>query len=311
MGKKGIGKTICKRGGLVMALLLILLPCLDSRALIIYESDGVSYEEGYIFIGESHINIACTHIWDATNETGIVPGVEDVHYHLDWTYGEGDDPMYPNKYTMEGNLFFVFGGMPDSDEDEAEVQTSKEYIYSDGEGNYGVGVAKIHEIIEKNPNIAHWNIISCQGAVQAVRVKDRSIPDYYVASYRNWIDYEFPEADVYFLSISTMTKFYKPAKKPDLLNQVLKEAFPDRFLDYTEFYNERYPQGMWDPQQKSDSLHWSAETYVELITSVIWTIQERREQPTVTHIFKVPRWRGFQFAVLMAQYAPAIPLMTR
>ncbi len=268
-------KAVCS---ILCLLTLVLQPMQMVFATTSYESDGAAYEEGYIFVGESHINIACTHVYsDAVDESGNLPGVENVHYELVWTYDIGDQPGNPKRYIMKGNLFFVFGGLEPNDSSEAALQTSKEYIYSDGQGEHGVAVTKIHEIMENNPNIAHWNIISWHGAVQAAKTTDQSIPDYYAASYRNWIEYEFPEADVYFLSISTMTKFYRSTRKPELLNEVLKETFPDQFLDYTEFYNQRYPEGMWDPMQRSDSLHWSSQTYVELVTDIIKEIQRRRE----------------------------------
>lgn len=304
---------------LAMALLLAVLPCVNAKATTDYESDGISYEEGYIFVGESHINIACTHVYDdAVDADGNLPGVENVHYELEWTYDIGDKPGSPNRYIMKGNLFFVFGGLEPDDGSEVTLQTSKEYIYSDGKGQHGVAVTKIHEIMENNPNIAHWNIISWHGSVPAARTTDRSIPDYYVASYRNWIAYEFPEADIYFLSISTMTKFYRPARNPELLNQVLKESFPDNFLDYTEFYNQRYPQGMWDPNLRSDTVHWSSQTYIELITDIIKGIQHKRGMDhTVTDadavlytndstvIYSIPDWDG---KVLFEELGAGLPI---
>ncbi|MDE7274391.1 MAG: hypothetical protein K2N95_15295 [Lachnospiraceae bacterium] len=161
-------------------LILVMQPMQAVFATTSYESDGVAYKEGYIFVGESHINIACTHVYsDAVDESGNLPGVENVHYELVWTYDIGDQPGNPNRYIMKGNLFFVFGGLGPNDSNETTLQTSKEYIYSDGQGQHGVAVTKIHEIMENNPNIAHWNIISWHGAVQAAKTTDRSIPDYY------------------------------------------------------------------------------------------------------------------------------------
>lgn len=246
---------------LVMALLFAVLPCADANAMTYYESDGASYEEGYIFVGESHMGIASTHILDDMDPSGAIPGLDNVSYQLDW-----DGTLYGN-YTMKGNLFFVFGGI--NAQNEAATQTSREYIYSDGQGKQGIAVMEIHEIIDKNPGIAHWNIVSYHGSVQARDMEGRAVPDYYVASYRNWMEYEFPQADIYFLSLSTMTKYYRAAKNPELFNQVIKEAFPDNFLDYTEFYNQRYPQEMMDPTLRSDTIHWNPKTYTEMIVSVI------------------------------------------
>lgn len=232
-----------------------------AAAQMFYESDEEYHEEGYIFIGESHIGIAMAYIGNVTDENGNVPDVNDVKFFYT---DHGSD-----NYTMKGNLFFVCEGTDKS------TQAAKEYIYSDGMGKRGKAVERVHAIIEANPNIAHWNIILYQGTAQA-KLGSQSIADYYVASYRNWIDYEFPEADIYFLSISTMTKYFRACRNPELLNDALRSAFPDTFLDYTEFYNQRYPQGMWDPSQKSDTVHWSWNTYLELVTGVITQVQDRR-----------------------------------
>lgn len=313
VGRRQLQGMIC----VIMVSLLVFLSCADVKAMTCYESDGVSYEEGYIFVGESHIEIASTHMLDGTDHSGRIPGLDDVMYHLEW------DGKLHGIYNMKGNLFFVFGGM-DGQNEEA-VQTGKDYIYSDGKGQHGIAVTKIHEIMDHNPNIAHWNIISYHGSVQAKILEGRTIPNYYAASYRNWMEYEFPQADIYFLSISTMTKYYRGATNPDLLNQVLKETFPDHFLDYTEFYNQRYPQEMWDPTLRSDTVHWSPKTYTELVISVIQEIQYRRENVSTTVqapvtvadvetvfytnentvIYAVPDWNG---EVLFAGVETGLPI---
>lgn len=232
-----------------------------TAAQMFYESDQEFHEEGYIFIGESHIGLAMSYFGAVTDETGSVPNVNDVKFFYT---DKGSD-----RHVMKGNLFFVCEGTDKS------TQSAKEYIYSDGKGNRGKAVERVHAVMDANPNIAHWNIILYQGAAQA-KQGSQSIADYYAASYRNWIDYEFPEADIYFLSISTMTKYFRACRNPELLNDALRGAFSDMFLDYTEFYNERYPQGMWDPTQKSDTIHWNWNTYEELVTGVIRQIQDRR-----------------------------------
>ncbi|MDE7274394.1 MAG: hypothetical protein K2N95_15310 [Lachnospiraceae bacterium] len=135
-----------------MALVFAVLPCVNAKAVTFYESDGASYEEGYIFVGESHMGITSTHILDDTDHSGMIPGLDGVLFNLEWEGG-----LY-GSYRMKGNLFFVFGGT--NAQNEEATQTSKDYIYSDGKGQRGLAVTKIHEIMDKNPNIAHWNIIS-------------------------------------------------------------------------------------------------------------------------------------------------------
>lgn len=123
---------------------------------------------------------------------------------------------------MKGNLFFVYEGL--NIPGERTTQLDKSYIYSDGKGAMGRVVQKIHEIMDSNLNIAHWNIISYQGALEA-RIRSSKVSQYYVDSYRNWIEYEFPDADCYFLSISTMTGWYDKVKDADAINNALKAAF--------------------------------------------------------------------------------------
>ena len=136
---------------------------------------------------------------------------------------------------------------------------------------------KIHEIINSNLNIAHWNIISYQGALEA-HTRSSAVCGDYVASYQNWITYEFPDADCYFLSIPTMTGWYDNIADADAINNALAEAFPDQYLDYTEFLSARYPQGMRDPTLKTDNIHWSDETNIALIMDVLQSIQDKNNE---------------------------------
>ena len=256
-----------------MILVLSLATALPVNAVTLYESDGVSYDEGYIFLGESHVYMMAEAMGGFTDMQGNVIGLDGVRFHY-----RADDSLsvneegYPNTFTMSGNLFYVFEGWGMGDE--RSTQISKEYIYSDGKGKRGRGVEKIHGIMDGNPNIRHWNIIAYQGA--AIDFNDETIGDYYVKSYQNWINYEFPEADCYFLSMSTMTKAYRGQKYRNRVNDALAAAFPGKYLDYMDFFLARYPQGMLDPQEKPDTLHWSATTYIELATDVIRNIQQRR-----------------------------------
>lgn len=269
-------KRIRKIIGCVLSAVVLLCaaansPVLTAEAMTIYESDGCSHAEGYIFIGESHCQVASMAMRELANEDGIIPGIPDISYNFreDWSLSTGDEGE-PNTIFMKGNLFFVYESI--WTEVESGIQTDKTYIYSDGKGESGRGVKRIHEIIEGNPNISHWNIIAYQGAV-AVSKNGPEIGKYYADSYQNWISYEFPEADIYFLSMSTMTKCYRGVKHKDAINDALAKAFPDQYLDYTDFYNARYPGEMLSP---ADQIHWNYRTYQELITDVIRKIQQNR-----------------------------------
>ena len=254
----------------IMILAVLMQPALAVNAMTVYESDGICHEEGYIIIGESHSALAAGAVAIKARTVGNVlhwgDGI-DISYEQRWDSSiavtqDGD----ANTFTMKGNLFFVFEGIEEGVDD--KLQTSREYIYSDGTGNRGRAVQKIHEIMETNPNVAHWNIISMHGAVSASK-GTKEIADYYVNSYRNWIEYEFPDADCYFLSIATMTKYYRATRDKNIFNNTLKAAFPDKFLDYTDFYAARSPQRM------IDTIHWDEATYVDLISDVVRTAGQK------------------------------------
>lgn len=260
-----------------LLVLIIVAQPISANAMTVFESDGIYHEEGYIVIGESHCTLAAHGMGMKAESIGNVFHLgenNDIYYEHRWDSSrEVTKEGNPNTFTMKGNLFFVFEGNNGGVDD--VTQTSQKYIYSDGKGNRGRGVEKMHEIMDANPNIAHWNIISFHGAVSASK-GSKAIADYYVNSYRNWMNYEFPEAQCYFLSVSTMTKYYKSTPDKNVFNNTIKAAFPDRFLDYTDFYKARVSKRM------IDTIHFDHETYVDLITDIITKItqmQKTAEQP--------------------------------
>lgn len=269
LGNKVLNWIVC----CMLLMTAVLCPALSVRAATVYVSDGVLYDEGYIFVGESHMQIAAFAMQQ--DALGAIPGLDGVRYSI---YADSsvvsNELGDPGTFTMFGNLFFVFEGTGRTEE--AQRQTSKEYICSDGAGNQGGAVQKIHTIMDTNPNIAHWNIISFHGSISAME-GTQEIADYYVASYRNWIDYEFPDADIYLLPQSTMTKNFKLGRgDKELLNRSLAAAFPEHFVDIMPFFWEHYPQGLMDPTQKSDLVHWSPQTYYEMVCMIVRQIQEER-----------------------------------
>lgn len=269
--------------GIACILILSLLPSLTCHAYAQFASDGVIHEEGYIVIGSSHAVLAGIDILTVTDASHKVIGLDDVYYSkqpLTEAARTGNGRVMEKDYEMSGNLFFVGEGLY---VDNTNNQVKKEYIYSDGKGACGEGVQAAHQIINTNPNIRHWNIISYQGAYQA-SLGSQQIADYYVASYKNWISYEFPEADCYFLSHPLVSKAYRGKRNLDLFDRTLAQAFPEQFMDYTDYYKERYPSGMRDPSEKSDPVHWSTDTYVGLITDVIQKIQANRAQTAASPV---------------------------
>ena len=268
---KKLVKWIC---GILSIVLVFEVSAIGVSAKTVYLSDNTFHEEGYIFVGESHAILASAEVNRVINEEKIKL-VDDLNFHLLLDESlEVNEMKEPNTFTMQGNLFFVFEGNSDMD---FQKQIKREYIYSDGKGNCGDAVKKIHEIIELNTNIEHWNIITWHGANACRGGKVNA--DYYVASYRNWMDYEFPEADIYILSQSTMTKAYRGCRKQaDIFNATLKKAFPNNYLDYTDYFNEKYPHEMYDPKLRSDLIHWNLKTYVELFQDVMLVALERRSE---------------------------------
>lgn len=219
-----------------MGMLILQATTCDVKAATVYESDGIIYDEGYIIVGESHISLTVDAYSKVVDENGTIPGLKDVTYHIAKddsvsVADNGDD----NTFIMSGNLFFVFEGNRYVD---GETQYSKEYIYSNGRGKYGIAVSKIHEIMKNNPNIKHWNIISFQGAVSCLEGK--YVGNYYAISYQNWIKTEFPDANIYILSHSIMTKYYKTNRqKAKEFDEVLATRFQDRYIDCTDFFASR------------------------------------------------------------------------
>ena len=254
--------------------LLLLLPFagMEVQAATFYESDGQYHAEGYIFVGESHIVNMSTTIMDKTDTMGNVQGVDNIQYSLRWDWSQAvTEKGDANTFLMSGNLFFVFEGISGHD---GTVQTSLDYIHSDGKGGRGKAVERIHEIIDKNPNIAHWTIIAFTGGAAAKNGAQAGRT--HAQDYRNWIDYEFPYADVYVVSQTTMTKYYRGMKDPDAYNREIAAAVPEAYLDYMDFFRSRYPQGMLDPALIQDTVHWSHETLYEFFVDVIHQVERRR-----------------------------------
>lgn len=265
----------------IIMLLVVSQTILPVNAMTVYESDGVYHKEGYIIIGESHCVGASTAVGiraDVHNNVFHLANGEDISYKqvLDSSLAATKDGK-PNTFIMKGNLFFVFEG--NDQETEGARQISNEYVYSDGNGVRGGGVQKIHDIIDMNPNIEHWNIISIHGGVAASK-GSKEVSDYFADSYRNWVTYEFPDADCYFVSVATMTKFFKGTRDKHVFNNTIQAAFPDAFLDYTDFYNARCETNM------VDITHWDGDTYAELVTDIILNVAARREAKNQGQLLK-------------------------
>lgn len=264
------------RRGIVSIVAFILLMqnmMFESQAETFYASDGQEYEEGYIFVGESHVAMMSGVATILTDSEEEISGLEHINYNLEWDSSVAvTADGKPNTFKMKGNLFFVFEGINNGID--GPKQANANYLYSNGKGNYGKGVGKIHQIMETCPNIKHWTIITFAGGSVAKKGVDGA--QLHINSYRNWINYEFPNADFYIMSQSTLTKYYRTLKDPEAYNRTLAAAFPEHFLDYTDYFRENYPSGMRDPKLLSDTVHWSEQIYFELLQDVIITADTRR-----------------------------------
>lgn len=261
----------------IMIAIVLSVQVMPVQAMTAYESDGIYHDEGYIFVGESHAvksAIAIGNMAVASGNSFSLGNGENITYELRWDdSGEVTPEGGANTFTMKGNLFFVFEGIAWGTD--GATQSKTDYIYSDGKGKQGRAVQKIHEIMNTNPNIAHWNIISMHGAAAARQGK--AAADICAASYKNWVAYEFPQADCYFLSVATMIKNYRRISDRDVYNNTLAAALPDAFLDYTDFYEAR------NPDRLVDTIHWDDATYIDLFTDVLLKIGQRRGDRMPSH----------------------------
>lgn len=278
----------CVRGmKLLLSMILIigfvLIPATSAQAVTVYQSVDLEFEEGYIFVGESHAILAAHAYGQVVDEFGNIPGMEGVTFFYECNDSIAvNEEKSPNTFIMKGNLFFVFEGNSDAD---FAMQILPSFIYSDGKGKQGGAVQKIHQIMEANPKVQHWNIITWHGATSCRR--GLSNAQYYINSYHNWIDYEFPEADMYILGQSTMTKAYRSVKEnADAFNNAIQMEFMDNYLDYTGFFNDRYPQGMLDPKMRADLIHWNFDVYMEVFNDIMKNIQ-KKEMTTLSECDKI------------------------
>lgn len=76
-----------------------------------------------------------------------------------------------------------------------------------------------------------------------------------------------------FLSVATMTKYYKGTSDKKVFNNTLKSAFPDRFRDYTDFYSERYAQG-----RMVNTIHRDDDTYMDLMSDALLKAVQKRQE---------------------------------
>lgn len=75
-GNKTFMRIVC--GMLLMAVMFC--PAIFARAATVYVSDGMQYDEGYIFIGESHMQIAAFGMQQ--DVSGKIPGLDGVRYSI-------------------------------------------------------------------------------------------------------------------------------------------------------------------------------------------------------------------------------------
>ena len=151
------------------------------------------------------------------------------------------------------NLFFVHTGLD-------PVMGTFEWLKGDG-------TAQIQTIIEEHPQIGDWNIISIHGT-SMVTMPDIAVQ--YIDNYEKWINDTFSRYHVYMVSIPPLDEKAWKENHPDVprdnksiqaFNEQIKEAFPDHYFDYYDWFLEH--------DDFQDEIHYTGKTYCMLFDEII------------------------------------------
>ncbi|MDE6218992.1 MAG: hypothetical protein K2G51_00885 [Lachnospiraceae bacterium] len=201
------------------------------------ETEGERLEEqGYLIIGDSHAVVT-----------------DGMGYNV---YGSRVEGVSPDR-----NLFIVHTGLD-------PVMGTLEWLEGDG-------AERMKEIIAEHTEIAQWNIISMHGTSM---VTVANIEEQYIANYQKWMDESFSDCHVYIVSVPPLDEQEWVIQHPDLparsnediirFNNKIKNAFPDHFFDYYDWFLER-------SDSFQDEIHYTGETYCEMFDEIIGSIQQK------------------------------------
>lgn len=200
------------------------------------ETEVSGQEQGYIIIGDSHIVVT-----------------DGMGYSMRKSRVEGLE--------LNTNLFLVHTGLD-------PAMGTIEWLAGDGSD-------RIEDIMEEHTEISKWNIISMHGT-SMVTMPD--IKEQYVSHYQNWIDERFQNCQVYIVSVPPLDEEEWVVQHPDMpsrsnqdivsFNAYIKEAFPERYFDYYDWFLERSDAFL-------DEIHYTGETYCEMFDEIIREIQKR------------------------------------
>lgn len=192
-------------------------------------------ENGYIIIGDSHAVV--------TDGQGYS------------VYGSSVEGVALNK-----NLFIVHTGLD-------PVMGTIDWLEGDG-------TERIQEIIAGHTEISQWNIISIHGT-SMVTIPD--IAKRYISNYQDWMDNTFSGCQVYMVSVPPLDEEEWVIRHPDMptrsnkdivrFNTSIKEAFPDNYFDYYDWFLEH-------SDAFQDEIHYTGETYREMFDEVIGKIND-------------------------------------
>lgn len=198
------------------------------------ETEVCMEEQGYIIIGESHIVVT-----------------DGMGYSVQKSRVEGIE--------LNRNLFLVHTGLD-------PAMGTIEWLSGDGSD-------RIEEIITEHTEISQWNIISMHGTSM---VTMPNIREQYVSHYQNWINERFRDCHVYIVSVPPLDEEEWVVRHPDMpprsnqdivsFNAYIKDAFPDRYFDYYDWFLER-------SDAFQDEIHYTGETYCEMFDEIIGEIK--------------------------------------
>lgn len=199
------------------------------------ETEVSGEDQGYIIIGDSHIVVT-----------------DGMGYSMRKSRVEGLE--------LNTNLFLVHTGLE-------PAMGMIEWLSGDGSD-------RIEEIIAEHTEISQWNIISMHGT-SMVTMPD--IKEQYVSHYQNWIEDRFQDCHVYIVSVPPLDEEEWVVRHPDmpsrsnqdiiLFNAYIKDAFPERYFDYYDWFLERSDAFL-------DEIHYTGETYCEMFDEIIEEISK-------------------------------------
>lgn len=191
-------------------------------------------KRGYIIIGDSH-----TVVTDGQGYTALGSTLPDIK--------------------VKENLFFVHTYLD-------PVMGTYDWFANEGP-------VRIRQVIDENPSINKWSIISIHGTSMVIVP---GVTELYIATYNQWIEDTFKDCEIYIVSIPPLDEEEWVVRHPDFperhnkevkeFNEIIKSNFPERYFDYYDWFIEN--------GEFQDEIHYIGETYRNMFDEVIAKINE-------------------------------------